>query len=144
MSEQTIRRWTRWLTRPLLVWCAIGIVVSIVGLIQHDDTVMALGAGFVVLGIFFALVVAAFLGGQTLARFGGLVGLALVAGIVLGVAGGLVAWWVTLLGVALFVLAVIGFFIMGVRRRVPMWIGGFPVGPAGSKGERAAKERQQN
>jgi MFS family permease len=143
MSDQTIQRWTRWLTRPLLVASAIGIIITVVGLVQRDDTVMAFGAGFVAFGIFVALVIGAFLGGQTLARFGGLVGLALVAGIVLGLAGGLIAWWVTWLGVAIFVLAVIGFFIMGIRRRVPMWIGGVTVGRGDSNGERAGQRRQR-
>jgi MFS family permease len=144
MSDQTIQRWTRWLTRPLLVASAIGIIITVVGLVQHDDTVMAFGVSFVVLGILVALVIGAFLGGQTLARFGGLVGLALVAGIVLGLAGGLIAWWVTWLGVALFVLAIIGFFIMGFRRRVAMSIGGVTISHGDSSGEREGTRRQRD
>ena len=123
LSERTIRRWTRGLVYALLIGFAVGIVLALLGLILHNDDLPAFGLGVAALWTLVVLLVAAIFGGQTLGRFGGLVGLALIVGMVLSLAGGLIAPWVQWLGYGLSALAVVGFFIMGIRRRVPIWIG---------------------
>jgi hypothetical protein len=117
------RRWRRGLLWTILAGFAIAIVVSLAGVVLGDDTLPPLGLGIAVLGLVVALVLAAYLGGQALARFGGLVGLALVAGVVLAFAGGLIAGWVQWVGIGVAVLSVVGFFVMGFRRGAPVWIG---------------------
>jgi|GEM_PF-1847932 len=123
LSERTIRRWTRGLLYALLIGFAVGIVLALLGLILRNDDLPPFGLGVAALWTLVVLLTAAIVGGQTLGRFGGLVGVALIVGMVLGLAGGLIAPWVQWLGYGLAALAVIGFFIMGIRRRVPIWIG---------------------
>ena len=124
MSERTINRWTRVLIYAMVGGFAVGGVIALVGVLVHNDDLPPVGLGLAILWALLVLVVAAFLGGQALGRFGGLVGLALIAGIVLGLAGGLIAPWVQWAGIALAILAGVGFFLMGIRRRVPIWFGG--------------------
>jgi len=131
MSERSIARWTRSLIGAMLIGYGVGIVIAVIGLIVRDDDLPALGLGVGVFVTLVVLVIAAFVGGQALGRFGGLIGLALIAGIVLGVAGGLIAPWVRWVGIAVAVLAAAGFFVMGLRRRVPISIGGIDI--AGSR-----------
>lgn len=138
MSPRTIRRWTRALIWTMVAGIGIGALIALVGVLVGDDTLPDLGLGVGALAVLLTLLIAAYVGGQTLARFGGLVGLALIAGIVLGLTGDSIAPWVMWLGIALAVLAVAGFFVMGLRRRVPIWIGGIVV--AGRPdGERRAR-----
>lgn len=123
LSARTISRWTRVLVFTMLGGYAIGAVIAIIGLIAQDDTLPALGLGVAVLVTAVALVGGAFLGGQTLARFGGLVGLAVLAGAGLAIGGGAIAPWVPALGAAIAVLSIIVLILLGIRRRVPMWLG---------------------
>lgn len=102
---------------------AIGAVIAIIGLFMQDDTLPALGLGVAVLVTAVALAGGAFLGGQTLARFGGLIGLAFLAGAGLAIGGGAIAPWLPALGAAIAVLSIIGLVLLGIRRRVPMWLG---------------------
>ncbi|NUU08408.1 hypothetical protein [Leifsonia sp. C5G2] len=129
LSERTIQRWTRGLIYAMLIGFAIGGVIALVGVIINNNDLPPLGLGLAVLWALVILLIAAFMGGQALGRFGGILGLALIAGIVFGLTGDLIAPWVHWAGLAVAVLAGIGFFIMGIWRRVPIWFGGSNDGP---------------
>ncbi|SDG98033.1 hypothetical protein SAMN04515691_3891 [Leifsonia sp. 98AMF] len=123
LSARTINRWTRVLTYTMLSGYAVGAVVALIGLLIHDDTMPALGLGVAALVTAVALVGGAYLGGQSLARFGGLVALGFLAGVGLAIGGKALASWVPALGVVIAALSTIGLFLLGIRRRVPMWLG---------------------
>lgn len=123
LSARTINRWTRVLMYTMLGSYALGAVIAIIGLIMGDDTMPALGLGVAILGTAFGLVGGFYLGGQTLARFGGLVALAFPVGAGFAIGGAAIAPWVPALGAGIAVLSVIGLILMGIRRRVPMWLG---------------------
>ncbi|GAA2086806.1 hypothetical protein GCM10009840_25680 [Pseudolysinimonas kribbensis] len=129
LSGRAIRIWTR----VLVLVIVIGVVVGGAGLIVAaavDSEVLAI-AGMSTLGaaILLPLLLGAYLGGESLARFGGLVGLVLVAGMIVGATGSVIGSWIAWLGLALVLLATAGFFVMGFSRRVPMSIGGVHVHP---------------
>ncbi|GAB3918191.1 hypothetical protein GCM10011575_35070 [Microlunatus endophyticus] len=94
----------------------IGGVMAIIGAILADSGLAYGGLGVFSLILAAVLVVAAWLGGQALARYGGFLGLLLMAGIGLGLGGWSIGPLWGWLGVFLFLLAVIGFRWM--RRRL--------------------------
>jgi hypothetical protein len=87
------------------------------------------GEAFVTWGVTSAILgpvtIAAVLGGLTLNRYGWVVGLGFGAGFQLLVVGNtLDEPRTTVTGIVLLVVPVLGFFLLGYVRRVPMWIGG--------------------
>ncbi|GAB3917990.1 hypothetical protein GCM10011575_42400 [Microlunatus endophyticus] len=115
-SERRIRRWTTILELIIAAGAVIGGVLAIIGAILADSDLAYGGLGVFSLILAAVLVVAAWLGGQSLARYGGFLGLLLMAGIGLGLGGWSIGPLWGWLGAFLFALAVIGFRWM--RRRL--------------------------
>lgn len=127
LSERAITIWTRVLVAVIIAGAAVGLTLIIVAAVLESDVVAIVGMSVLGAGILLPLLLGAYLGGESLARFGGLVGLALFLGIVGGAAGLVLHQWWVWLGLGLLVAATIGFFLMGFHRSVPMSIAGTQV-----------------
>lgn len=125
MSDAFIRRWTR-----ILIVLVIGLPLTGIGLgIASDgdwapDWLSTAGLVVVVVGFVGPILAAAILGGESIRRGGGIVGALLTYGMV-GWATGKThdIGWLLWTGVAACVLAVIGFWVMGWKAGVPMYVG---------------------
>jgi hypothetical protein len=121
----TTDRWTRVLLVVLGVTVGVGIGLGIASDSAGAPDWLATAATVVVIaGVAVPLLVAAVLGGEAITRGGGLVGALLVAG--MAVAGwgfwdDSTPWKVA--GFALAGAAVVGFWVMGWRAGVPMYVG---------------------
>jgi hypothetical protein len=129
LSQRTIRIWTRVLVAAIFVGLAAAIVVFVIAGILESEFLSIVAASILGAAILLPLLLGAYLGGESLARFGGLVGLVLVAGMVLGATGMVTKAWFGWLGLGLVLLATVGFWVLGFHRRVPMSIGGVQVHP---------------
>ncbi|MBN9173847.1 MAG: hypothetical protein J0I70_06800 [Microbacterium sp.] len=131
-----IQRWTRICVWTLIAGVVVaagagagGIALSDAADRNGDDSLSFLA--FLVLlvaalggvAVLFAFVTSAFLGGEAIARGAGWIGIGLIAGLLCVAVGAAVSPVVFGIGIGLSVLATIGFFIVGIRNRVPIWFG---------------------
>lgn len=139
LTGRTIKLWTTVLSLSIPILLVLGGVVAYVSsLVADADDVesnpgIIVGVVIMVSGVVFPLLAAAALGGESLHRGGSVVGVLLTAGL-LGTAAGAVVDipGMTPWSIAAMIGSVVGFFVLGFIRRVPMWIG---IGPAGPQTE---------
>ncbi|WP_354566681.1 hypothetical protein [Glaciihabitans sp. UYNi722] len=97
-----------------------------VGAIGGDDApawVEPLAIGVLIGGIGLPLLIAAWLGGSSLHRYGGWAGALLIVGMALGVTGQLMEIWTWFwIGAGIDALCVLVFFYLGFLAKVPMWL----------------------
>jgi len=136
LPEKVINRWTRICVTVLIGSIVVGFGAGAgggaTGDAADDRHSAALGVVSVVLlviaivfgagGFVFALGASAYLGGESLQRGGGWVGILLIIGLLGASAGWALGpvWGVA--GIVVMVLGVVGLILMGVRARVPMWL----------------------
>ena len=123
-SARFIQLATRWIGWSIPVLLVIGVGLGIASdAAWAPDWLSTLGLGTVIFAGVGPLTVAAWLGGQSLHRFGGPVGLLLLvglAGLVAGTYLGLTLFLVAGAGVA--IVAGVLFYVLGFKANVPMWL----------------------
>ncbi|MCD9198745.1 hypothetical protein [Aeromicrobium wangtongii] len=124
-SDEFIKRWTNRLVIAIFAIGGIGIGLSAATEIDGSPDWLGTVAAIVLIGgVVGPLLAAAVLGGESIRRGGGLVGVLLVGGLGAGGAGQVIDRpWLTWCGAAAVALSVIGFWAMGWIAKVPMYIG---------------------
>ena len=123
--ETFIKRWTRVLTWSLvIVFGGGGVLFGIGEAGWLPEWVAGVGALMMLPGLVIPLLIAAILGGESIARGGGIVGIMLIYGIGATVYGKSEhVGWAFSTGLSSLVLSVAGFWVMGWFAGVPMYIG---------------------
>ncbi|MGV8896203.1 MAG: hypothetical protein ACOH10_09280 [Rhodoglobus sp.] len=124
LSARTIRNWTTVLTAAVFVLPAAGLIYGSTLDSAAEPWQELLAQGLLYGGIAVPILIAAVLGGEAIHRGGGFVGALFTAGLIGGSLGvGYGIQWLALSGFVAVVLGVIGFFAIGFKAKVPMWIG---------------------
>jgi len=129
MSERTIKVLTGVLITILVVAPIAGFIYGATLGSDYQPWQNAIALGLIAGGIGIPILAGAVLGGEAIMRGGGLVGFLFAAGLIGGPTGqvfGIV--WLAVAGYVALALGVIGFFVIGFRKKVPIWIG-----PRGAK-----------
>jgi len=124
MSERTIRTVTGILIAVLIVLPVAGFIYGATLGSDYEPWQNAIALGLIAGGIGVPIIAGAVLGGEAIIRGGGLVGLLFALGLLAGPTGQVFGiTWLMLSGYAALALGVVGFFVIGFRKKVPMWIG---------------------
>ena len=122
------------LSIPVLVVIggAVAVISSLIADANGVESNPGLIVGVVIMasGVVVPLLIAAALGGESPHRGESVVGILLAAGLLgTGVSAVVDIPWVTPWSIVAMIVSVVGFFVLGFIRRVPMWIGIGPSGP---------------
>ncbi|MDX6276706.1 MAG: hypothetical protein QOJ72_834 [Nocardioidaceae bacterium] len=124
-SETFINRWTR-----ILIIAMIGLPLIGIGLgVSSDgdwapDWLSTFALVFTIVGFVGPILIAAIMGGESITRGGGLVGALFTYGLIGGPTGQVLEiGWLEWTGYAALAIATIGFFVIGWRANVDMYIG---------------------
>lgn len=124
-SDGFIRRWTR-----VLVIAMIGLPLIGIGLgISSDgdwapDWLSTFALVFTVVGFVGPILIAAVLGGESIVRGGGLIGAVCTYGLIGGPTGQVLKiGWLRWTGFTALALSVVGFYVIGWRAGVEMYVG---------------------
>jgi hypothetical protein len=125
-TDRFIRTWTIVLVGVLIVFPVVGII-----LLASSDSPdpQPVGLALLIVGVAGPILTGAVLGGNAIARGGGWVGLAFTLGFA-GLVAGMVgsgsdpALWtpIAIAGGVVLALSCVGFFVIGYRSGVPMWL----------------------
>jgi hypothetical protein len=124
-SDEFIHRWERILVGALFGLTALGLALGLATEIDGSPSWLgALATVVVVVGVVGPLLAGAILGGESIRRGGGVIGVLVVTGLVGGASGqALGIDWLMIGGGITLALGVIGFWAIGWIAKVPMHIG---------------------
>ncbi|MCW2770022.1 MAG: hypothetical protein JWR27_1455 [Aeromicrobium sp.] len=124
-SDETIRRWTNTLVVLLVVVTGLGLGLGLASDADRAPSWLGTVATVVtVAGVVGPVLAAAVVGGESIRRGGGVIGVLLTYGLVAGATGhALEIGWAFWTGSIALGLGVVGFWVIGWIARVPMYIG---------------------
>jgi hypothetical protein len=118
-SPRFLRNWT-------IVLCVMVAVFPIAGFVllagSDSPDPQPVGLTLLVSGVALPILIGGVLGGNAIIRHGGWIGLLFFLGLATAVCGIAVGFWLVVVGWVVTALAGLGFWLIGWRAHVPMWL----------------------